>query len=102
METKDFEKTLYSHEELYDADMIKEAASAYNVPKQQGEYTIEDYYKIPDDIRVELIDGVIYDMASPTTMHQILADEICSALKNYVRSHKGVCMPADAKFLTAS
>ena len=41
---------------------------AYKV-KKQGEYTLEDYYKIPDERRVELIDGVIYDMSSPTSAH---------------------------------
>lgn len=74
-------------------NMIKEPVPIYNARKRQGEYTMADYFAMPDERRVELIDGVIYDMASPTTMHQILADEICSALKNYVRSHKGVCMP---------
>ena len=37
---------------------MRESAAPYFV-KKQGEYTLEDYYKIPDDIRVELIDGVI-------------------------------------------
>ncbi len=27
---------------------------------RQGSYTIEDYYALPEDIRAELIDGVIY------------------------------------------
>lgn len=39
--------------------------------KRQGVYTVEDYYLIPKERRVELIDGVIYDMASPTAIHQI-------------------------------
>ena len=41
--------------------------------KRQGVYTVEDYYLIPKERRVELIDGVIYDMASPTAIHQILS-----------------------------
>ncbi len=36
----------------------------------QGEYTTDDYYAIPDDVRVELIDGFIYDMGSPNVLHQ--------------------------------
>lgn len=43
--------------------------------KRQGAYTVEDYYLIPKERRVELIDGVIYDMASPTAIHQILSTE---------------------------
>ena len=27
--------------------------------EEAGEYTLEDYYKIPEEHRVELIDGVI-------------------------------------------
>ena len=33
-------------------------------------FTTDDYYMIPDDIRVELIDGRIYDMTAPTIRHQ--------------------------------
>ena len=37
---------------------VREAMPAYAVPrKRQGEYTLEDYYALPDDIRAELIDG---------------------------------------------
>ena len=38
---------------------------------KQGNYTIEDYFKLPDERRVELIDGFIYDMASPSLLHPI-------------------------------
>ena len=35
---------------------VRESARPYNV-KKQGEYTLEDYYQFPDDVRLELIDG---------------------------------------------
>lgn len=38
----------------------------------QGSYTLSDYLAIPDGKRAELIDGAIYDMASPNTIHQII------------------------------
>ena len=57
--------TIPSHEPAY----IREGAVAYSV-KRQGEYTIYDYYALPEDRRAELIDGVIYDMAAPTRLHQ--------------------------------
>ena len=56
--------------------------------KKQGEYTLEDYYKIPDDIRVELIDGVIYDMSSPTSAHQIIGGFIHSKMLQHVLDKK--------------
>ena len=49
-----------------DTGMVCEPANAHMV-KQQGDYTLDDYYnRIPDERRVELIDGVIYDMTAPT------------------------------------
>ena len=47
---------------------LREPKSAY-LTKSQGDYTLDDYYLIPDDMRVELIDGVIYDMTAPTSAH---------------------------------
>ncbi|MEE0884568.1 MAG: Uma2 family endonuclease [Faecalimonas sp.] len=75
--------------EANEADMLKEEV-AYGV-KRQGEYTLEDYYAIPDERRVELIDGVIYDMAAPTYTHQDLVLEIVYWLKDYVKKNKGKC-----------
>ncbi len=60
--------------------------------KKPGEYNLEDYYDLPDDIRVELIDGVFYDMAAPTTAHQYIAGEVFSVIKNFLSGRKGKCM----------
>lgn len=79
-------------------DCIREAA-AYNaqpVEKKQGEYILEDYYALPDERRVELIDGVIYDMSSPLFVHQIIAGEIYGQVREYIGKHKGKCVPAIA------
>ncbi|WP_346662301.1 Uma2 family endonuclease [uncultured Merdimonas sp.] len=67
-----------------------------NDPKVQGEYTLADYYALPDDRRVELIDGVIYDMSSPESIHQILITEIWSQLRSYIDRKKGACLPMTA------
>lgn len=69
------------------------AAFSYAVPqgKRQGEYTIEDYFAIPDEIRVELIDGVIYDMAAPTFDHQGITGEIYRQIANYIMDNNGEC-----------
>lgn len=60
--------------------------------KRQGDYTVEDYYLIPKERRVELIDGVIYDMASPTAIHQILSTELCNIIRSYISQQKGRCI----------
>ena len=41
---------------------------------------MEDYYALPEERRAELIDGIIYDMASPTCTPPIGA-EIWEQLK---------------------
>lgn len=89
---KEFE---YSSENNNEVNMVKEEAIAYGV-KKQGEYTLEDYYAIPDDRRVELIDGVIYDMASPTHAHQQIGFLIGWYLQEYVFKKNGTCIPSVA------
>lgn len=61
--------------------------------KKPGEYTIDDYLALPDDQRVELIDGVFYDMSAPTTVHQIIGTNICHQLLSYIHTNKGKCIP---------
>lgn len=74
---------------------ICEPESAYKVHmvKKQGDYTVEDYLAWPEDQRIELIDGVLYDMAAPTGVHQMIAGEIFAELRNYIRRKKGMCLP---------
>lgn len=74
------------------ASEVREEAFAYGT-KKQGEYTLEDYYALPEDRRVELIDGVIYDMTAPTRTHQCLIGEIFGMLRAYIRGKGGSCMP---------
>ncbi|MCD8222387.1 MAG: Uma2 family endonuclease [Clostridiales bacterium] len=73
--------------------MIREPAVAYGLSQgQQGGYTLKDYYALPDERRAELIDGRIYDMAAPTSIHQILVSEIWSVLRTHIRKQGGECI----------
>ncbi len=74
------------------SDRIGEEAAPYQI-KKQGEYTLNDYYAMPDEHRVELIDGVIYDMGAPTSIHQAIILELVSRLREYIREKNGICMP---------
>ena len=56
-------------------------------------YTIEDYYRLPDECRVELIDGVFYDMAAPTSIHQYLIGQIVFQIQSFIQKNKGKCIP---------
>lgn len=62
--------------------------------KKQGEYTVDDWFALPDGVRMELIDGKLYDLASPSFVHQHLAGQIYMEIENCIRqsgTHK--CLP---------
>lgn len=69
------------------------AAFSYGIlqEKKQGEYTVADYFAIPGEIRVELIDGVIYDMGAPIFDHQKIAGEIYRQIANYIMDNNSRC-----------
>lgn len=87
--------TLYAIEQvLVDRrEFVSEGCASYGVPfeKKQGEYTVEDYYAWPQEERIELIDGVIYDMSAPSIVHQDLLGEISYTIKSFIREKKGNC-----------
>ena len=85
------EHLLYADKEKLSAELVKEAMSVYMSAKKQGEYTIEDYYAFPNEERMELIDGVIYDMGAPLSIHQLVVGEIYFQLKSKIRMNKGQC-----------
>ena len=58
-----------------------------------GPYTIEDYIRVSADRRVELINGYLYDLASPTSRHQIVISLIMKVLLDYAEKHVFECMP---------
>ena len=73
------------------AHMVRETVAYTAKPLKPGQYTIEDYYALPDEQRVELIDGVFYDMAAPTTVHQLIAGEVYRQIANFVLDKGGAC-----------
>lgn len=109
-DTKCPNKSTECGERMY-SDYIMEARAAYAaaggqaladlLAKKQGDYTAEDYYALPEDCRVELIDGVIYNMAAPTLEHQTVVFRIAVQLDEWIRRRKGRCMvmisPADVQ-----
>ena len=58
-----------------------------------GDKTIEDYLALPEERRVELIDGVFYDMAAPSYLHQNISGMIYHVLMRHIQKNKGSCMP---------
>ena len=60
-------------------------------PDDYKNKTIDDYYALPPDIRVELIDGVFYDMASPATSHQKISTFLLVTLQTFIEANNGSC-----------
>lgn len=66
----------------------------------QTGYTYEDYLslELPERKRVEIIDGVIYDMASPSETHQLILGFLFNHITNELRKRKRRCLAIIAPF----
>ena len=77
---------------------VGEGAPAYQAERflqlvpEPEKMTLEDYLALPDDRRVEMIDGVFYDMAAPTLIHQIISDEIGRCFGDFIKKNRGKCI----------
>ena len=76
-----------------DNDVVKEGASYKVSCDGSRNKNINDYLALPEGTRIEMIDGVFYDMAFPTTKHQNIAGELYVELKMHVRKNSGSCVP---------
>lgn len=61
-------------------------------------HTEEDYYRTPEDLRVELIDGRFYAQASPGRIHQKILSELYLTIGNYIKANQGSCEIYPAPF----
>ncbi|HAB94218.1 MAG TPA: DNA-binding protein [Lachnospiraceae bacterium] len=89
-------KNGYIYEDLPEThDVVRETAAkckyAPAVRKKDGEYTLDDYYALPDERRVELIDGVFYDMSAPAVIHQKILGELHLLFRECTDAHEGEC-----------
>ena len=73
------------------------ADSASRWPRQ-GHYTVQDIRALPDEIRVELIEGVIYDMTAPKPLHQDLLFLLAKAFDRCVEKSGSDCKVRLAPF----
>ena len=60
--------------------------------------TLEQYEALPEDKRAEVFDGVIYDMARPSQIHQTILTELLVIIRNYIKSKNGSCSVFPAPF----
>lgn len=77
-------------EEILEEDSsVKEAAEEYFT--KQGSYTLDDYYALPEDMRVELIEGYFFAMLAPGALHQLAVGEIYRQIANFIVENGGKC-----------
>ncbi len=69
-----------------------------DVLSKDNVYTIDDIYALPDGERAELIDGKIYYMAPPNTLHQRLVHFFDREIGNYIQKNNGECEIFPAPF----
>lgn len=60
--------------------------------------TLEQYENFPDDKRVEVFDGIVYDMAGPSQEHQTISMELSTIINTYIKSQNGSCRVFHAPF----
>lgn len=60
--------------------------------------TLEQYEALPEDKRAEVFDGVVYDVASPSQIHQAVSMQLSTVINNYLLRKKGSCSIFSAPF----
>ena len=81
-------------------NLIREPEGIYQTRSVKKEkYSVTDYFHFsPDRGRCELIDGVIYEMASPNALHQGMSLRLGSLLLQYADDQGGECRVYTAPF----
>lgn len=60
--------------------------------------TLEQYEALPAGERVEVFDGIAYNMASPSQIHQSISMQLSTIINNYILRRKGACSIFSAPF----
>lgn len=61
-------------------------------------HTVQDLQDLPDGVRMELIDGILYDMATPSLTHQNDVFSVGRQFSDYFEKNGGKCRAVIAPF----
>ena len=62
------------------------------IPNKDKIYTYKDYLTFPNDERIEIVEGELYNMSpAPARIHQKLISNISYELQHYIKSNNGEC-----------
>ena len=88
------EEPSYMLDDEYESETNpKDSFRVLDGDKVVGDKTLADYLALPDDARVELIDGVFYDMSAPSGAHQTIAGKLFPMFDNFIEENHGPCLP---------
>ncbi len=79
--------TIMAMEKVLKKESLKEESDS----GEEKLYTIDDYYALPEDQRVELIDGSFYDMGAPALIHQKILGDLYLLFRECTDGHEGSC-----------
>ena len=68
------------------------------MPLLKPNYTAEDYWALPEGVRAELIDGELWDLASPSRLHQEIVTVMTVRINSYIDAHGRSCKVYPAPF----
>lgn len=68
------------------------------MPMPKHACTAEDYWALPDGVRAELIDGELWNLASPSRTHQEIVLKVSTRLDAFITSRNGACKVYPAPF----
>lgn len=70
---------------------LREPSPFYRYSDRNNNCTTSDRDALPQERRTELIDGTLYDMASPTLKHQRICKLLCRQLDDCIDTHPCSC-----------
>lgn len=68
------------------------------VKMQENELTLEDILNLPEGVHKEMLDGVVYDMAAPSTQHQRISFNLARKIADHIDRKGGTCEVFTAPF----
>ena len=70
---------------------LREPPVQYAAARKEPLHTLDDYYALPDDQRVELIDGVFFTMDAPSVVHQMILGDLYLLFRECADRHGMPC-----------
>lgn len=97
---RDYFKRGHNTPVLCESMHVYKSGSAQNTAQREPHLiTVSERDALTDDRRTELIDGVLYDMSSPSMPHQDICKAVCAQIDRCITEHHSGChsfmAPAD-------